>query len=73
MNDPAKVFVKYDLDKDGFITLEETMQNLDLIQRKYKLLFGLWPLKSYLGFFGIWLKTFVFRAMNMYKFLQEKT
>ena len=53
MNDPAKVFVKYDLDKDGFITLEETMQNLDLIQRKYKLLFGLWPLKSYLDFFGI--------------------
>jgi hypothetical protein len=38
--------VKYDLDKDGFITLEETMQNLDLIQRKYKLLFGRWPLKS---------------------------
>ena len=39
--DAAKVFEKYDLDKDGFITLEETMQNLDLIQRKYKLLFGL--------------------------------
>ena len=53
MTDAAKVFVKYDLDKDGFITLEETMQNLDLIQRKYKLLFGLWPQKSYLDFFGI--------------------
>ena len=39
--DAAKVFVKYDLDKDGFITLEETLQNLDLVQRKYKLLFGL--------------------------------
>ena len=51
--DAAKVFEKYDLDKDGFITLEETMQNSDLIQRKYKLLFGLWPQKSYLDFFGI--------------------
>ena len=40
------------------------MQNLDLIQRKYKLLFGLWPLKSYLDFFGIWMKTFVFHAKN---------
>ena len=39
--DATKVFEKYDLDKDGFITLEETLQNLDLIQRKYKLLFGL--------------------------------
>ena len=39
--DAAKVFEKYDLDKDGFITLEETLQNLDLIQRKYKLLQGI--------------------------------
>ena len=38
--DAAKVFESYDLDTDGFITLEETMQNSDLIQRKYKLLFG---------------------------------
>ena len=33
--DAAKVFESYDLDKDGFITLEETMQNSDLIQSKY--------------------------------------
>ena len=51
--DAEKVFVKYDLDKDGFITLDETMQNSDLIQRKYKLLFGLWPQNFYLDFFGI--------------------